>query len=540
MAGAREDALIGRVFANRYRLDEQIGDGAMGVVYRARHVKIARAFAVKVLHPQLLAKDKVRRRFEREAELAASLRHDNVIGVVDVGETEDGLKYLVMDFAEGETLATLIVKGAMPASRVVRIVRQLCDGLAHAHEAGLIHRDFKPDNVIVQRDGNGRETPRIVDFGIALLRDDAPASERERLTTAGIVLGTPHYMAPEHASGQPIDHRIDLFALGVICFEMMTGRLPFDGDGVDVARANMSFDPPSMRELVPNLEPDPLLEAFTRKLMARSLDDRFATARAAREMLDLIDRDRNAATIALDLAPPPIVAPPPPRLMQAMQIVRTRAVDSIPPGTTSTVIDPEMQRDTLQVRPLRARHNDKSIAIAATIAVLLIGGGLFALRSNGKPERTQPVANVVQAPATAVRAAQPIATPTPPAPVALEMVPAPAPIKVTPPPPRPVAKIAPRAPSQLPPTAHRLPPTTTPAPDLTPSAAELAQYYASIGRKLGMLEKTHGQPATLELWPRYRRIRIQALLSKPDDRRAGTTELRAVERAIDAAARAPH
>ena len=535
MGGAREDALIGRVFANRYRLDEQIGDGAMGVVYRARHVKIARTFAVKVLHPQLLAKEKVRRRFEREAELAASLRHDNVIGVVDVGETEDGLKYLVMDFAEGETLATLIVKGAMPAPRVVRIVRQLCDGLAHAHEAGLIHRDFKPDNVIVQRDGNGKETPRIVDFGIALSRDDAPASERERLTTAGIVLGTPHYMAPEHASGQPIDHRIDLFALGVICFEMMTGRLPFDGDGVDVARANMSLDPPSMRELVPNLEPDPVLEKFTRKLMARALDDRFATARAAREMLDLIDRDRNAASIALGLAPLPVVPPPPPRPMQAMQIVRTRPVDSIPPGTASTVI--EMQRDTLQVRPLRVHRNHKSIAIAATIAVLLIGGGLLALRSDDN-KRPQPLANVVHAPTAPVRAPQPIATPVPPAPVALAMVPTPAPIKVTPPSPRPVAKIAPRAPSQLPPpTPHRMPPTTTPAPELVPSAAELAQYYAIIGRKLGALEKSHGQPVTLELWPRYRRIRIQALLAKPDDRRAGAAELRTVERAIDAAAR---
>jgi serine/threonine-protein kinase len=137
---ALDEALRGRVFANRYRIEDRLGDGAMGVVYRARHIKLARAFAIKVLHPSLLSNEKVRRRFEHEAEVAATLRHDNVIGVVDVGETSEGMRYLVMEYADGETLSALIGEGPMPGARVPAIAQQLCDGLAHAHGLGLIHQ----------------------------------------------------------------------------------------------------------------------------------------------------------------------------------------------------------------------------------------------------------------------------------------------------------------------------------------------------------------------------------------------------------------
>ncbi|HEY4240812.1 MAG TPA: protein kinase [Kofleriaceae bacterium] len=288
------------MFASRYRVEERVGDGAMGTVYRARHIKVGRAFAVKVLHPRLLSDHKVQKRFEREAELAGSLHHINVIGVVDVGETPEGVRYLVMEYADGPTLGDIIGEQApLPAGRVIALAQQLCDGLQHAHERGLIHRDFKPENVIVERDRHGSETPRIVDFGVAILRDDAASPERERLTTAGLVLGTPHYMAPEHATGQAIDHRIDLFALGVILYEMVSGLLPFDGDGVDVARANLVQDTPPMSVRAPGVQVDPLLEALVRKLMTKSRDLRPPDARAVRRLLDLIERDRPAAAAEL-------------------------------------------------------------------------------------------------------------------------------------------------------------------------------------------------------------------------------------------------
>ncbi|HET9620690.1 MAG TPA: protein kinase, partial [Kofleriaceae bacterium] len=296
------DRLIGQTLADRYQVLHRLGEGAMGVVYKARHVKVGRTFAVKVLHSRLLQDTKVAQRFDREAELAGRLRHANVVGVVDVGEI-DSLRYMVMDFAEGPDLAQLLAEAPMPPARIIHLVRQMLEGLYHAHEQGLIHRDFKPENVIVERDTHGSEMPRIVDFGIAILREGGDAADSAgRLTTNGLVLGTPHYMAPEQAVADPIDHRIDLFALGIVVYEMLSGRLPFDGSGAEVARANLLLDPPPIAKRVPHLEVDPLLEAFARKLMAKKPKERPATAKIARELLDLIQHDREAAAVALGLA----------------------------------------------------------------------------------------------------------------------------------------------------------------------------------------------------------------------------------------------
>src|SRR5262245_12208337 len=340
----------------------------MGTVYRARHVKVGRAFAIKVLHPQFLADDKARRRFAREAELAGSLHHPNIVSVVDAGETPDGLRYLVMEFVDGTTLFDLITDAApMPAARVISIVRQLCDGLAHAHERGLIHRDFKTENVIVEAGPGGGDIPKIADFGIAILRDDAASSNPERLTTAGLVLGTPHYMAPEHATGGAIDHRIDLFALGVMCFEMLTGRAPFDGDGVDVARANLLADTPIMSVRVPGLIVDPLLEALTRKLMMKSRDARPPTARAARELVDLIDRNRPAAAAALDIPLDAMFDPP--RASAALRSAHTAAIPQLLPDGRSArhVIAADPDRST-PLGPLAVEPTQLAIPAAAIAA----------------------------------------------------------------------------------------------------------------------------------------------------------------------------
>src|SRR3569623_700407 len=298
----RDDSLIGQTLASRYLIAARIGEGAMGAVYKAKHVKVGRPFAVKVLHVRLLEDQKTLQRFERAAELAGRLRHPNVIGVVDVGETHDGLRYMVMDFAEGHDLAALLAEAPMPPARIHTLTRQMLEGLYHAHEAGLIHRDFKPENVIVEKDTHGEEVPRIVDFGIAILREGGTSSDGTgRLTTNGLVLGTPHYMAPELAVNDPIDHRIDLVALGIMVYEMLCGKLPFDGHGAEVARANLLLDPPLIADRVPYLEVDPLLEAFSRRMMAKKRDHRPATAKAARELLDLIRTDRNAAAAQLNV-----------------------------------------------------------------------------------------------------------------------------------------------------------------------------------------------------------------------------------------------
>lgn len=278
--------MVGQVLDLKYRIEEHLGSGAMGNVFRARHVKLPRSYAVKLLHPRLLSDPKLRQRFAREAELAGRLSHPNVIGVLDVGEV-DGVAFIVMELASGPTLAELLGQAPFDALRACRLIRQLCAGLEHAHTQGLIHRDLKPDNVIVeQRDGD--EIVRIADFGIAILRESIASSDR--LTTGGIVLGTPQYMAPEMAAGFTFDHRADLFALGVICYEMLTGKLPFDGSGVDIVHAYASEAVPAMAERVPGLAVEPLLEELTRSLLARHPADRPATAGAARDAAAYVER----------------------------------------------------------------------------------------------------------------------------------------------------------------------------------------------------------------------------------------------------------
>jgi serine/threonine protein kinase len=296
------DGLVGRVLAERYLIEERLGEGGMGMVYRASHVKMGRSFAIKILHPELLRNEKVVWRFDREADAAARMRHPNVVPALDVGTTEEGMRYLVMDFVDGPDLATLMQEAPMPPPRVIWLVRQILDGLQHAHHHDLIHRDLKPQNIIVECDADGREIPRIVDFGISILASQVDEDEGSRLTTTGMVLGTPLYMAPEQAVAGDIDHRVDLFALGLICYEMLSGALPFDGTGAQVARANLMLDPPPMSRRVPDLSVDPLLEAFTRRLMERDRDRRPANAREARDLLDLIERDRKAAAVLLSVS----------------------------------------------------------------------------------------------------------------------------------------------------------------------------------------------------------------------------------------------
>jgi len=257
--------MLGTIVLDRYMVEAELGAGAMGTVYRARHVRMGRTVAIKVMHPAM-AKEAAR--FEREAQLAARLHHHNVAAVIDYA---DGV--IVMEHAAGRPLAEL-VGAAMPRTRVVHIVRQILAGLDHAHAMGLVHRDLKPENILI----DDEDRVCIVDWGIAVLRDARP--EEARLTTAGLVLGTPMYMAPEQARGEVVDQRCDLFALGVIVYELLAGVPPFEGSGVDVIVANLTQEPPSIATRA-GIEVDPALEAFARRLMAHRADGRFASAHAA-------------------------------------------------------------------------------------------------------------------------------------------------------------------------------------------------------------------------------------------------------------------
>ncbi len=561
--------LVGQVLAGRYWLQEHLGRGAMGDVFRARHAKVPRTFAVKVLHPELVADEKTCRRFEREAELAGRLHHRNVISVIDVGETARS-RYLVMEYAEGVSLVDVIAGQAMSTSRVTNLAKQICEGLQHAHEHELVHRDLKPENIIVERTGDD-EVPRIVDFGLAILRDSASSEHMERLTTRGIVLGTPHYLAPETAMGKEVDHRIDLFALGVIMFEMMTGVMPFDGDGVEVAQHNLRSVTPPMGVRAPGIDVDPLLEALVGKLMEKKPDDRPQSAREVRSILDMIETDRSKAGFLLGVKTGPATQPLPAGLRGPKLEVRigsnhtssVRAVSSfddtrssgtpLPVARTSGAKpsddadaatdaardDDAGQRDddratgtsqrdvtTDRVRSreprstaelLRASGSRRREWAIALVAIALVAVIVFLLRRDHDDDaNTEVHVGEATAPPIAMHA---VAHEAPP-PIVTE----PAPIVV-----EPVADVP--GPRKLPVQARTSSAATVEPPAPTPKAEDVLALYQSLGRELKSIADRRDMTAD-DLWVRYRRIRIQDVMSSPDKRAEALAILTSIDREI--------
>jgi serine/threonine protein kinase len=264
LAVTAHDPLIGIVVGQHYRIEAVVGEGAMGRVYRARHTVLAhKKFAVKVLLGDLAVSAANRMRFAREAEATSRLDHRNIVGVHDFGRSATGLLYIAMDLVEGETLGQIMRRGPLAPGRVLRLTRQLCRGLAHAHARGVIHRDLKPDNILITAPGTPHETARISDFGLAITRDDDA-----RLTTSGVIC-TPLYAAPEQLMGKPLDHRADLYALGATMFEMITGGIPvFGGDVQAVTARKLSGRPRSPLVLAP-ATPRPLVRVIERLLEPR-------------------------------------------------------------------------------------------------------------------------------------------------------------------------------------------------------------------------------------------------------------------------------
>jgi serine/threonine protein kinase len=269
-----DDPLIGVTIAERYVIEALVGEGAMGLVYRAHHARLSRLFAIKLMFGDVAADASMRMRFAQEADAASRMSHPNVVSVLDFGKTEGGLLYLVMEYAEGDTLATILRReGPQPEQRVIGLARQMARGLGHAHQAELVHRDFKPANISVSTGGDGGELVRILDFGLAIAEGDG--NRIGRLTEHGLVVGTPIYISPEQARDHNVDHRADLFALGVVMYEMLAGKPPFEGNSHEIARANVTQTPPPIAQRNPQVSVSPELEAVVLKLMAKKPADRY-------------------------------------------------------------------------------------------------------------------------------------------------------------------------------------------------------------------------------------------------------------------------
>ena len=273
----RASSLSNQILDARYQVMKKLGEGGMSYVYLAKEISSDDTVAIKVLSPRLASDKSSVERLRREAGLAMRLDHPNVCRILRLGESEDGLIYLVMPFLKGELLSDREVRGGpMDMALGVMLLQQMCAGLHHAHELQIIHRDLKPENVmLVPDDAGGIERAVVMDFGLAKERRADPAIAK--LTATGIILGTPEFMSPEQIRGKPLDARSDIYALGIVAFEMFTGKLPFQGrNAQEMMIARLRSQPLAIRTLRPDV-PDAVEQALTKALQTNP-DDRFTTA----------------------------------------------------------------------------------------------------------------------------------------------------------------------------------------------------------------------------------------------------------------------
>jgi eukaryotic-like serine/threonine-protein kinase len=376
------ESLIGTVLAGRYRIERLLGSGGMGSVYRAEHVLMRKACAVKVLHREMTQVKEVVARFEREAVAAARIEHPNVAAATDFGQLENGSFYLVLEFIEGKSLSHLIAdQGALPEERALLITRQIADALAAAHAAGIVHRDLKPDNVMLVTKDGSNDFVKVLDFGIAKVKIEEPGPDQQALTRLNTVMGTPEYMSPEQARGEPVDHRADLYTAGIILYEMLTATSPFRHDEfVVVLTKKLTEDPPAL---------PPHVSAATRELVGqllqRSPDDRPQSA------ADLVGR----VDAILGYSPAPSLAFAPVSGQSPRRVTARHATAKSAVAFANTVVGeplPSVPQPSLLVR-LRGKVSGLTVALAPLldlgkrrivvgskqVPLGAIGGALFGL-----------------------------------------------------------------------------------------------------------------------------------------------------------------
>jgi serine/threonine protein kinase len=413
--GAAADPYLGKMVAGKFKIEKLLGQGGMGKVYLALNVALDQKVVLKVLLPEYGQDPDTVKRFQHEGRAASRLRHPNVIQVMDFGAMEDGTLYMAMEFLPGKDLAHLI-QNEFPLGdrRIARIASQILAALTEAHAQNIIHRDLKPENVMIEQRRGDPDFVKVLDFGIAKITD-----AKTKLTAAGLVCGTPEYMSPEQAKGADLDPRSDLYSVGVIIYQMVTGLLPFESDtpvGFLMKHLTEPPMPPSQRQ--PEVEVPAELEAFIMKALSKNADDRFASAEEMRDAL---------------LAAVPDAASAPVRTASGASIPRP----ATPAAPTAKAAPSAAKAKTAASEPLPAKSGSKAGLIAAAVALVVIAGGagaFFALRGGGEKAAPPPPAVAVQPP------------PSPPAPP-----PAPPPA-VAPPttPPPPVAAVEPPRPADPP------------------------------------------------------------------------------------------
>jgi serine/threonine-protein kinase len=358
-SGPTQD-LVGQVLADRYHIMKKLGEGGMGQVYLAEHVKMGRRSAIKVMNPSMVHDPEAVARFNREAANASRISDAHVCAIYDFGETPDGLIYLAMEFVEGEPLTELIRReGALPVARAADICIQVAAALQAAHDLGIVHRDLKPDNIMLARDRDGADAVKVVDFGLAKAVGGSGGEANQKVTRTGLVIGTPEFMSPEQLSGDKLDGRSDVYSLGLVMFNMLTGTLPFPADSVQEAMVKRLTD-----------EPAELLEVRPDLHFPAGLQEVLDTALARRP----VDRYQSAAKFAHDLE-------------SVVGLSRT--------ALPSTLAGPDDQTELLEP-PLRVRKRSRVPIVVGVIVALGAAGTVVTIGRTVKQARNLPPADTAQ------------------------------------------------------------------------------------------------------------------------------------------------
>ena len=359
---APADPLIGTILGDTYEVQRRLGEGGMGRVYEARHVRLGRHYAIKIMHQMFAADRDALARFRREAIAASTINSPNVAQVFDVNATRDGQPYMVYEYIDGEDFGTLLERdGALSIARSIRIARQVAAGLAVAHGAGVVHRDLKPENVMLVKAPDGSDVAKLLDFGIAKVQQE------DKLTRTGALLGTPAYMAPEQArGGAGIDHRCDIYALGAMIYRAVTGRPAFSGEDAGRTLTSVIWDEPARPKTLRRDLPD-ALELVIQRAMAKDPDQRFASMAELDAALAPFDAVSGATLTIEPGSSAATVKPPTGDVGRAQTIVAS--------GTTGKTVAPSMPtgRDAMSLARF-ARPRAVVFGLLALLWCVIIAG----------------------------------------------------------------------------------------------------------------------------------------------------------------------
>jgi tRNA A-37 threonylcarbamoyl transferase component Bud32 len=472
---AAENTLVGQIVGGRYHVKRVLGEGGMGIVYEAEQQmgSAVRKVALKTLHQHLSRDPSVTARFHRECGTIAGLEHPNTIKVYDFGATADGTLYIAMEFVAGLSLSQVLEKagGALPPERALKIMRQIAGSLEEAHQQGIIHRDLKPDNVVLTDRAGEKDVVKLLDFGIAARTESADAQREQKLTQQGMVLGTPPYMSPEQFTGKALDPRSDVYSLGVMAYEMLTGRLPFDAQTPwQWATEHMTAKPIPFEATPVSAQIPEAMRAAVLRSLSKNRDERQTSAKQFYDELAGDAAVPHAAAAPGASTGTAAMAAPPGFGNQAIGSARTAAMPTT--GAAASVVAPVVPG----FAPPKGGGKGLLIGLAGVGGVLLIGIVIVATRSM-KP--SEPVA--VEAPPAA-------ATP-PPATIAPQAAP---PEPATPPTPssRPVEEAV------LPPVAPTTPKQTAstggPAKPALPADPCARCLSAAASRNFGAASSAYG------------------------------------------------